>query len=215
MLGFGNQQRVKDAAAVAVFCADLEPRKRVDRVYQSEVEAGARTDGYLAVMRVASAFLTGDGATTADGSTHLSLLAKRTVARALSPVQAMPTMEAVESWSYKNAGIAAQTYALAAGAHGLATCMMEGFDARRAREILRVPDRYGLPLMVATGYDRGAPPVVHADMDDGDELLAGGDGVPPKTPRLDMEELFFGDTFGGSLDLLFDDDIPSEENDAA
>ena len=66
MLGFGNQQRVKDAAAVAVFCADLEPRKRVDRVYQSEVEAGARTDGYLAVMRVASAFLTGDGAATAQ-----------------------------------------------------------------------------------------------------------------------------------------------------
>jgi hypothetical protein len=31
------------------------------------------------------------------------------------------------------------------------------------KEILRI-DRFGVPLMVATGYEYGAPPVVHADL---------------------------------------------------
>jgi predicted nucleotidyltransferase len=38
------------------------------------------------------------------------------------------------------------------------------YDTRRVKEILRIPDRFGVPLMVATGYEYGAPPVVHADL---------------------------------------------------
>lgn len=78
------------------------------------------------------------------------------------------------------------------------------FDSRRAKEILRIPDRYGIPLMVATGYDFGAPPVVHADLLDCDEWDGEEDlqtQKPRRTPRLEMNEIFFGDTFG---DLLFD-----------
>ena len=82
--------------------------------------------------------------------------------------------------------------------HNLRTCMMEGYDARRVKEILR-PDRYGVPLMVATGYEYGRElPVHHVDEDD-DELIEDGDGVSDmqqRTPRLEMNELFFGDTFG-------------------
>jgi hypothetical protein len=37
------------------------------------------------------------------------------------------------------------------------------YDTRRVKEILRI-DRFGVPLMVATGYEYGAPPVVHADL---------------------------------------------------
>ena len=216
MLGFGNQYRTVDASAIAIFCTDLEPSKRVDRIFDMERQSGMREDGYLAVMRVASSFLTGESSTasssisTADGggtaSTHLSTLLKRTFTHALSPVQPMPTMEHVESWSYKNAGIMAQMYTMTATAHGLSTCMMEGYDARRAKEILQVPDRYGIPLMVATGYDWGAAePVVHADLDE--EGVVGLDNGMPKqkkTPRLEMNELFFGDTFGAPLDFLHD-----------
>eukprot|EP00578_Thalassiosira_sp_NH16_P012262 CAMPEP_0181119198 /NCGR_PEP_ID=MMETSP1071-20121207/23480_1 /TAXON_ID=35127 /ORGANISM="Thalassiosira sp., Strain NH16" /LENGTH=310 /DNA_ID=CAMNT_0023203741 /DNA_START=10 /DNA_END=938 /DNA_ORIENTATION=+ len=168
MLGFGNQYRTKDASAIAVFCADLEPSKRVDRIFQMERDSGMRPDGYLAVLRVAASFLTGEGTTASitgggggGSSTHLSTFLKQTFTHALSPVQPMPTMENVESWSYKNAGIVAQTYTMAATAHGLKTCMMEGYDARRAKEILRVPERYGIPLMVATGYGYGEEPAAH------------------------------------------------------
>ena len=133
MLGFGNQYRTVDASAIAVFCADLEPSKRIDRIFQMERESGMREDGYLAVLRVASSFLTGESTTLSNGSggdrgssTHLSTFFKQTFTKALSPVQPMPTMENVESWSYKNAGIMAQMYTMAATAHGLSTCMMEG-----------------------------------------------------------------------------------------
>jgi nitroreductase len=212
MLGFGNQYRTNDASAIAVFCADLEPSKRIDRIFDMERKSGIREDGYLAVLRVASSFLTGESSTlshnNSDGaSTHVSTFLKRTFTDALSPVQPMPTMENVESWSYKNAGIMAQMYTMSATAHGLSTCMMEGFDARRAKEILRIPDRYGIPLMVATGYDYGAvTPVVHADLDESLNLEyeeeSGGEEKCKRTPRLEMNEVFFGDTFGEPLELL-------------
>jgi len=225
MLGFGNQYRTTDASGIAVFCSDLEPSKRIDRIYEMERSEGGRADGYLAVLRVAASFLTGESSTSSNGgggvgggrggsSTRLSTILKQTFTHALSPIQPMPTMENVESWSYKNAGIIAQQYTLASTAHGLSTCMMEGYDARRVKEILRIPDRYGVPLMVATGYDydtmEGGKEVVHADLDEDGRSAEGDDdddGVGPteRTPRLEMNELFFGDTFGEPLDFLLDD----------
>ena len=217
MLGFGNQYRTNDASGIAVFISDLQPSKRIDRIYDMERQSGIREDGYLAVLRVAASFLTGESSTTtsattslssdrgenSSSSTYLSSFLKQTFTHALSPIQSMPTMENVESWSYKNSGIMAQQYTMCATAHGLSTCMMEGYDARRVKEILRIPDRYGVPLMVATGYDYGtiADDVVHADIIDDD---VDDDGLDKRTPRLEMNELFFGDTFGQPLDLLLD-----------
>lgn len=123
MLGFGNQYRTVDASGVAVFCVDLEPSRRVDRIYDLERLSGVREDGYLAILRVAATFLTGEATTS---STTLSTMLKQHFTDAMSPVQPMPSMENVESWSYKNAGIVAQMYTMAATAHGLSTCMMEG-----------------------------------------------------------------------------------------
>jgi len=209
MLGFGNQYRAVDASAILVFCSDLEPSKRVDRIYDLERQAGMREDGYMAVLRVASSFLTGESSTASlhssggGSSTHLSTMLKKTFTDVLSPVQPMPTMENVESWSYKNVGIAAQMYTLAATAHGLSTCMMEGYDARRLKEILRIPDRYGAPLVVATGYEYDAPPVVHELVEEQDEVEE--ISKRRRTPRLDLSDVFFGDTFGEPLDILLKD----------
>mmetsp|Transcript_9769 Transcript_9769/g.18954 ORF Transcript_9769/g.18954 Transcript_9769/m.18954 type:complete len:316 (+) Transcript_9769:48-995(+) len=226
MLGFGNQYRTTDASAVAIFCSDLEPSKRVDRVYDMERKGGVREDGYMAVLRVAASFLTGEGSTHSPimnggsgSSTHFSTFLKQTFVSALSPVQPMPTMEHVESWSYKNAGIMAQMYTLAATAHGLSTCMMEGYDSRRVKEILQIPDRYGVPLMVATGYDYGAPPMSHANCSLDEDSKTWDDDVElhsldekPVTPRLEMNEIFFGDTFGEPLNLLVNEADRVKEN---
>jgi nitroreductase len=225
MLGAGNKYRTIDASGIAVFCSDLRPGKRVDRIHDLERDGGMREDGYMAVMRVASTFLTGEGGGSGSGGGggRLSAFAKRTFADALSPVRPMPTMEDAGMWSYKNAGIASQMYTMAATAHGLSTCMMEGYDARRAMEILRVPpERYGLPIMVATGYgyDGTATPASHADdmggEDDAEEEGGGSDDKrPTRTPRLGMNELFFGDTFGEPLDFLRDGNTQSERENAA
>eukprot|EP00984_Skeletonema_dohrnii_P001484 scaffold475_cov94-Skeletonema_dohrnii-CCMP3373.AAC.1 len=63
--------------------------------------------------------------------------------------------------------------------------------------------------MVATGYDYGVPPVTHADLNDDDldsvaeqDDESGGTVKQKRTPRLEMDEVFFGDTFGVPLELL-------------
>lgn len=183
MLGLGNQYRVKDSSVVAVFLADLEVHKRIDRIYK--LEQGCRDPNYLATMPIASSFLMGEG--------HAATLMKQISTDIMSEIQPMPSVEPVMAWSYKNAGLAAQQYTLAATSHELATCMMEGYDVRRAKQVLRVPDRYAIPIMVATGYEY--------------EDLA--TFVP--TPRLDMDEVAFGDTFGAPLDLT-DDEEPTDED---
>ena len=184
MLGIGNQYRVKDSSAVAVFLADLEVHKRIDRIFQ--LEKGCRDPNYLATMPIASSFLMGEG--------HAATLLKQIATDAMSEIQPMPSVEPVQAWSYKNAGLMAQSYTLAATSHDLATCMMEGYDARRAKDVLRVPDRYAIPIMVATGYEYEDPSTF----------------VP--TPRLSMDELVFGNTFGEHLDLS-DNEEPTSGDD--
>jgi hypothetical protein len=89
------------------------------------------------------------------------------------------------------------------------------FDSRRAKEILRIPDRYGVPLMVATGYEYGAPPVTHADNIISEDNQSHESSQQQRTPRLEMNELFFGDTFGEPLELLMDDELQIEKNKVA
>ena len=174
MLGIGNQFRTKDASALAVFLSDLEPTKRIDRIYQ--LEKRQRDPNYMNSLRMTSSFLIGEG--------HAATAIKSVATDFLSEVHPMPRIEPVQAWSYKNTGLIAQTFVYAAESHDLATCIMEGYDARRVQEILRVPDRYAVPMIVATGYEYEDPESFR------------------KTPRLDVtREVVFGETFGAQLQL--------------
>jgi len=181
MLGAGNQFRTRQCSALAVFLSDLQASQRIQRIYQLERESGVRHPNYLAMFPISTAFFLGEGHaatllkqwTTTLVSTHLQL-------------QPMPEIEPVQAWSYKNTSLAIQSYVLAATANNLQTSLMEGMDPRKAKEILRIPDRYAIPMMVATGYEY--------------------EPEPANTPRLDMEEVVFGDTFGAPLELREDDD---------
>lgn len=168
MLGMGNQYRTQQASAVAVFLSDLEPSKRIDKIHA--LEKDHRHPNYRATMPLSTSFLIGEG--------HAATLIKGVATQFLSAVQPMPDVEPVHSWSYKNTGLLAQSFVYAAESHDLATAMMEGFDPRRVKEILRIPDRYAVPLMVATGYEY-------------EEELE----MEP-TPRLEVSEVVFEDTFG-------------------
>ena len=117
-----------------------------------------------------SSFLIGEG--------HAATFLKGIATDILSEVQPMPVVEPVQAWGYKNAGLLAQSFVYAAESYDLATCIMEGFDQRRVQEILRVPDRYSIPMIVATGYEYEDPETFEA------------------TPRLDISETIFRDSFG-------------------
>ena len=125
------------------------------------------------------------------GEGHAATMLKDISTSLLSEVQAMPTVEPVQSWGYKNTALLAQTFVLAAHSHDLATCIMEGYDSRRLQKLLSVPDRYAIPLVVATGYE----------YEDPDSFVA--------TPRLNVDEVVFEDKFGVPISLGGREDGPA------
>lgn len=186
MLGPGNQYRTKDASVLAFFLADLEPSKRIERIYQLEKEY--RHPNYLSSLPVVPSFLIGEG--------HAATFIKGIATDLLSEVNPMPVIEPVQAWGYKNAGLAAQTFIYAAESYDLATCIMEGFDGRRVQEILHVPDRYAIPMMVAAGYEYEDPQTFE------------------RTPRLELSELVFSERFGTPLTIpQNNDDSEADDND--
>ena len=177
MLGVGNKYRTLDASILAVFLSDLELHKRIPKIIQLERQHNKRDAGYMSILPIASSF-------TIDESPSISLstMFKKVATGVVSKIkdEPMPTIESVQSWSYKNTSLFAQTFVLAATSHGLSTCIMEGYDGGRLKDVLCIPDRYNVPLTVAVGY----------------EYEEGGRVV---TPRLEVEEVFFSDTFGVPL----------------
>jgi len=186
-MGPGNQFRVKQSSAVAVFLSDLEPTKRVNHIHA--LEKNHRHPNYRATFPLATSFLIGEG--------HAANAIKGLATDWLSAVRPMPEIDPVRAWAYKNTGLLAQTYVYAAESHDLATAMMEGFDPRRTREILRIPDRYAIPLMVATGYE-------YEDEQSASET---------PTLRLDLSEVVFSDSFGEPYVSSSNDNGSDSDND--
>lgn len=173
MLGLGNQHRVRDCSALAVFLSDLEVSKRVPRIVQLEHEHKHRPPKHTAMLPLTSRFLLGEG--------HVATMVKQVASSALSGQQknhAMPVIDPILAWSYKNTALMVQSWVLSASSFDLATCIMEGMDCRRLSRVLRIPDRYAVPMVVATGYDFAGP------------------SEDVQTPRLPLEDVVFRDTFG-------------------
>jgi len=174
MLGPGNQFRTKDSSVLAFFLADLEPTKRIERIHR--LEQSHRNVNYLSTLPMVPSFLIGEG--------HAATFLKQVSTTFLSNVQPMPVIEPVQAWAYKNTALVAQSFVLAATSHDLATCMMEGYDGRKIQDILRIPDRYAIPLAVAVGYD-------YYDKD-----TTGDQPQEETTPRLPISEIVFQESFG-------------------
>jgi nitroreductase len=184
MLGPGNQFRSQQCSALAVFLSDLEAGKRIQRILELETDWGKRTPAYMSMLPLTTSYLLGEG--------HAATLLKQLAGSILSASKPMPQQEPIQSWCYKNTSLVAQSYVLAAESHDLGTSMMEGMDTRRLKEILRIPDRYAIPLVIATGYD-------YENETDESTL----------TPRLPLEELVFQDSFG----VPYDGDLAESSED--
>jgi nitroreductase len=78
----------------------------------------------------------------------VALLALLHPAASLLPVGRM----GVRHWTARSALYAAQTFLLAASAHGIDTCPMEGFSAARVARALELPRDLVIPLLIAVGH---------------------------------------------------------------
>ena len=62
-----------------------------------------------------------------------------------------------DRWEMFNAGIAAQTFALAAHAKGVGTCIMGIFDEFKIAELLKLPEDQKVGVIMAAGYPDEVP----------------------------------------------------------
>ena len=187
MIGKGNQYRTRDCSVLTIFCSDLQPSLRIQRILDLERShtSQPRHPDYLAMMPITTSFMLGEG--------HAATFLKKATMEFLSSStnQPMPDIDYARVWSYKNTSLMVQSYVLAATSHNLHTSIMEGFDPRRMKELLHIPDdRYGIPMVVATGYEYCNP------SDDENVSSEENDNVYSQTARLNIDEVVFQDTFG-------------------
>uniref|UniRef100_A0A7S4DH27 Nitroreductase domain-containing protein n=1 Tax=Heterosigma akashiwo TaxID=2829 RepID=A0A7S4DH27_HETAK len=126
--------------------------------------------------------------------------AKDLLLTGLSPLQPMPTPNAPEAWAFKNTMLFVQTFILGCTAHGLASAPMEGFDARRIKVCLGIPDHYSIPIVVPFGYPKN----------DSEEKTK--KNIP--TPRLDLKRVFFSNKFGAESPSSISSPKQHKEEDA-
>eukprot|EP00980_Cylindrotheca_fusiformis_P007744 scaffold1640_cov101-Cylindrotheca_fusiformis.AAC.11 len=115
----------------------------------------------------------------------------------------IPTVFSSETWSQKNTMLPAMTYLLACSARQIATCPMEGFTAWGIRKALKIPRRYTIPLIVATGspYRRNNNTANDGIMTTDDAGISHGppSSTASSTPRFPMDQMVYGDIFGRPL----------------
>ena len=231
MLG-SNSRKVTEAPVTAVFCADLEPASLLPQLAEAYRARGV-SENALRTLQFNVEFLLGRGGGRGSGGQNTQGGAAGVgvgggvgggggggggvddiaslLSRAVSVIQPTPTVNSSEAWGFKNTALAAQTYMLAASAHGVGTCPMEGFDIERLRDALSLPRRYSVPLVVATGYARtedagaierdveaGMQGAFRSEVESGGESEGGGADVGAGAGGQGNDDAPFDNVGGGS-----------------
>jgi nitroreductase len=117
----------------------------------------------------------------------------------------VPTLTSSLAWSTKNTMLVAMSYMLACTSRGIATCPMEGYTTWGVRRALKIPRRYSIPLIVATGVPFQRRGIVGQD-DVG--MSHGPPSTKSSTPRFSTDDVIYGNLFGNSgSNLLSSSDL--------
>ena len=79
------------------------------------------------------------------------------------------------NWASHDCGMAAENLVLAAWNRGIGSCILAMINKDRMRELLRIPERYEIELVVAMGYPAERP--VAEDISEGTKSYRDGKGV--------------------------------------
>lgn len=147
-----GQAQIGEAPAVLVFAASRHPARDIRAIADHNVALGAWPPAYATFirryvrLRLGSPWLDpfkrlGAWVTSWFRSAPYTLWG-RLDRRAYSVKQTMP---------------AVQTFLLAAAAHGLDTCPMEGIDPHRVRKLVGLDRSWWIPAVVPVGYSADPP----------------------------------------------------------
>jgi nitroreductase len=147
MIGGANAARVVQAPFSVVFAADMEAARTLGDLQRLERQAG-KGSRYLRSLETDLAVFSSFTGSATEDTIKARVLRAGQLAGSL-----LPTVNSSEAWAFKNAALAAQTLMLGAAANGLGSCAMEGLDAHRVRSALAIPNRYGIAMVIAVGYE--------------------------------------------------------------
>ena len=144
-----NQRQVEEAPAVVVFATDKHIARNFERTASQALELGHWSEGYARYLRGIV------NAVFSRGFFGVNNFLRWAGTRSLSFFRPMPMVPLGDTgfagYGWKQAALAAQTFMLAASAHGLDTCPMEGLDERWVRNAVGLPRHYSVPLIIPVG----------------------------------------------------------------
>lgn len=169
-----NQVQIEEAPVTVILAADTRLIRRLDPVVASSVDAGHWSAGYAARVKNLVRLQFQLGPLNLVGYLRALSFA---VLRRFRPLPMAPTGRTwINGYVWKQAALAAQTLMLAASAHGLDTCPMEGLDEYWVRKVVKLPRHFTVPLIIPIGFRAGETKT---------------------SARLDAEHVFFRDEYGG------------------
>ena len=205
-----NAYRVRDSDCTVVFLADKETGKSFGH-YQRLLESKNPTwkEKPMAMLKlkcILALFSSGYPLLPRILAVPISFCVRLGVSIAsllFGWVTVIPTLASAETWASKNTMLVAMAYMMGCTSRGIQSCPMEGFEARGIRRVLKIPKRYSIPLIVATGnaYHKPSSVVVESSNSSSDDvgMEHGKPGTKAATPRYERDEMIFGDLFGQAL----------------
>ena len=203
-----NAHRVRDSECTAVFLADRQTMRSLG-AYRQKLLFGTESSkrnwneqnkwALLKIQTLVGLFSQGFPAPywisgPISGCLRFGV---RVVSWMLRRRLVVPTLSSAETWSQKNTMLVAMAYLLGCTSRGLATCPMEGYLTWGIRRNLKIPRRYTIPLIVATGlpYQR---PTRSSD----DAGMTHGASPDTATLRYPAEDIIFQNVFGPTGGLM-------------
>lgn len=145
-----NQQQILQAPAIVIFIANPDAWKSYTTILQRGHDSGWLSENAVQYYRKTTKIVFNTGPLGLFG------LAKKIgipMARWFKPIPNVITSKA-QTREYVNAHtmLAAATYMIAAKAHGLDTCPMQGFDESKLKKCLNIPASKSIPVIIPTGH---------------------------------------------------------------
>ncbi len=145
-----NQRQVEDAPAVVVFATDTHVARNFESTAAHALDLGHWSESYVKYLRrIVNAVF---------GREFFGIgnFIRWAGTRSLSFFRPMPMVPFGDAgfagYGWKQSSLAAQTFMLAASAHGLDTCPMEGIDERWVRKAVGLPGNYTIPMIIPIGF---------------------------------------------------------------
>ncbi len=176
-----RQQKILDAPVTVIIAANHgQPLQNLETVLEQGRSSSTMTEEQIdRVRRLSNGLLNTGPACALQVAKYIFTTA---ISLFYRPMVVPPIN--MKAYVWKQTVMAADVLMLAASAHGVQSCPMEGFDERRVRNVVGLPSNYSVPLIVSLGYSS--------------EHLGGR----KRTPRIDPETQYFNNLFGEKMEHL-------------